>query len=262
MPASGSQERNLLISEYFARPRIWNLPCRIESDLLRRCFVETQSKRNRWTIFALSTLLLAGCSSSTPDTPGSAAKPGEKSGGLLSGLTSSTKPVVLPEGTPVRVTIETALSSDKSQAGDEFEATVAEAVVVDGKTVIPKGAKATGRVVEAQGSGRLKGTALLRLALRQVEVGGKNYDVKTGTVSLGGPGHTKRNAVMIGGGAGVGALIGGLAGGGKGAAIGAGVGAGAGTAGAAATGKKDVKVGAESRMTFKLSEALTVQVKN
>ena len=57
---------------------------------------------------------------------------------------------------------------------------------------------------------------------------------------------------VIGGTAAVGAFIGALAGGGKGAAIGAGAGAGAGTAGAAATGKKDVRLPAEAVVSFTL----------
>jgi hypothetical protein len=66
---------------------------------------------------------------------------------------------------------------------------------------------------------------------------------------------------MVGGGAGVGALIGGLAGGGKGAAIGAIAGAGAGTAGAAFTGNRDIVLPAESMLSFKLTEPLTLHSK-
>jgi len=47
-------------------------------------------------------------------------------------------------------------------------------------------------------------------------------------------------------------LIGGLTGGGKGAGIGAAVGAGAGTGAAAATGKKDVEIPAETLFQFSL----------
>jgi hypothetical protein len=56
-----------------------------------------------------------------------------------------------------------------------------------------------------------------------------NYDSE-GQVS--GRSSMRRNAIFIGGGAGVGAVIGGIAGGGRGAGIGAGVGAGLGVAGA------------------------------
>ena len=64
---------------------------------------------------------------------------------------------------------------------------------------------------------------------------------------------------MAGGGAGLGALIGGLAGGGKGAAIGALAGGGAGTAGAAFTGNKDIVLPAESALSFKLDQPLTLR---
>ena len=56
----------------------------------------------------------------------------------------------------------------------------------------------------------------------------------------------RQDAEKIGGGVALGAVIGALAGGGKGALIGAGAGAGAGTVGAAATGKRQVGVGAET----------------
>jgi len=55
--------------------------------------------------------------------------------------------------------------------------------------------------------------------------------------------------------------VGAATGGGKGALIGSAVGAGAGTAGAAATGKLDITIPAETRLSFKLTESVTVQVK-
>ena len=64
-----------------------------------------------------------------------------------------------------------------------------------------------------------------------------------------GKGHTKSNVTKIGGGAAAGALIGGL-GGGKGALIGTAVGAGAGTGVAAATGKQEAVIHAETAITF------------
>jgi hypothetical protein len=72
--------------------------------------------------------------------------------------------------------------------------------------------------------------------------------------------HNKRNAEFIGGDAG--ALIGGLAGGGKGALIGAAAGAGAGTGAAAYTGKQDVRLPAETRMSFRLTKPVTISVKS
>jgi hypothetical protein len=64
---------------------------------------------------------------------------------------------------------------------------------------------------------------------------------------------------MIGGGSAAGALIGGLAAGPKGMLIGSAIGAGAGTGTAFATGKKEVSVGAEHRLAFRLLQPLTTQ---
>jgi uncharacterized membrane protein len=77
--------------------------------------------------------------------------------------------------------------------------------------------------------------------------------VYSSRVSREGKSHTKSNVTKIGGGAAAGALIGGLAGGGKGAAIGTAAGAGAGTGVAAATGKEEVTIPAESVLTFSIT---------
>ena len=211
--------------------------------------------------FLAAALGLGGCSSSSPNTEQANGKEPEKSGGVLGNLLASSTPVVVPTGTAIHVTLDQSLASNQSRSGDEFAASVSAPVVVDGKTVIPKGARVRGRVVEARESGRLQHVAHLRLALRSVEVGGKSYDLETSSVSRTGGNHNQRNAALIGGGAGVGALIGGIAGGGKGALIGTAAGAGAGTATAAITGKKDITIPAETPLSFKLTQPVTMHVK-
>jgi hypothetical protein len=169
--------------------------------------------------------------------------------------------MTVPEDTPIHVTLDQAVASDKSRPGDHFEATVSEPVIIDGKTVIPQGAYAEGLVVDSQHSGRLMGRARLQLALESVAVNGQNYGVHTTSSWKSGGDHKKRNWAWIGGGAGGGALIGALAGGGKGALIGGPVGAGAGTTVALLTGKKDIHLRPETPLTFKLAEPLTIPVK-
>jgi hypothetical protein len=130
--------------------------------------------------------------------------------------------------------------------------------VVGEKVVIPAGSEVTGEVVDAEASGRFKGTGRLFMTLTEVEVDGDSYDVETSTTGRREGSKLKRNAIIIGGGTGLGALIGGLAGGGKGAAIGAGVGAGSGTGVAALTGQRDIRYPAETRLRFRLKEDLAV----
>ncbi len=206
-------------------------------------------------------LAYAGCSSSSPEATQAENKPAANSG-VLGGLFETEKPVSVPEGTALHVVLDQNLTSAKNRPGDVFEASVSAPVVVDGKTVIPKGARVRGRVVGAKESGRLHGVASLSLALRSVEVGGKSYNIETSSITRVGSNHNKRNIALIGGGAGAGALIGGLAGGGKGALIGSAVGAGAGTAGAAATGKKDIIIPAETPLNFRLRQSVTIPVKS
>jgi hypothetical protein len=169
------------------------------------------------------------------------------------------KPITVPAGTVITVRLGESLGSGTSQAGQSFSASVAEPVEVEGKTVIPAGAAATGTVVDAQPLGKFKGGARLQVRLDTVTINGHSVDVKTASVNRAIKGKGKRSAAMIGGGAGAGALIGALAGGGKGAAIGALAGGGAGTAGAAFTGNKNIVLPAESALSFKLTEAVEVK---
>jgi hypothetical protein len=176
-------------------------------------------------------------------------------------LRDRSDPVTLPERTAIHVTLDQALASNQNKPGDHFDATVSEPVVVDGKTVIPQGAHADGLVVDARQSGRLMGRARLQLALESVAVDGQNYDVRTGSHPRIGRDHKIRNLEWIGGGAAGGAVIGALAGGGTGALIGGPIGAGAGTTVALLTGKKDIKLRAETPLKFELAEPVTIKVK-
>lgn len=177
---------------------------------------------------------------------------------FLCACNSHPDPVTVPDQTPIHVTLNHALSSDENRPGDHFEATVAEPIVIGDKTAIPEGAQVEGLVVDAHQSGRLKGRAHLRLALESVAIDGKTYGLRTDTAGRVGGKHKNRNIGFIGGGAGGGALIGAVAAGGKGALIGGPVGAGAGTAVAFLTGKKDIRLPAETELTFRLAEPVTI----
>ena len=156
----------------------------------------------------------------------------------------------IPEGTQVEIRIIDNLSSETARQGDTFRGTLEQEIVVNGRTLYPRGSDVTGTVTRAHPSGRLSDPGELELMLNTISTGGRSYPINTQPWSIKGESHTKSNASKIGGGAALGAVIGAIAGGGKGAAIGAGVGAGAGTATAAATGKKDAKIESEALLTF------------
>jgi hypothetical protein len=164
------------------------------------------------------------------------------------------KQYTVPAGTSLVVRLEQTVSAKNSSVGDSFSGVLAQSVVVGGVTVIRSGAPVTGVVTASKGQGRFKGSGDLAIAIKRVG----DYAVSTTAYEAAAKGKGKRTAGFVGGGAGGGALIGGLAGGGKGALIGGLLGAGAGTAGAAFTGNKDITVPAESVVTFKLAEPITV----
>ncbi len=178
------------------------------------------------------------------------------------GIARRPDPVTVPPGTAIHVRLDQTLTSNRNNSGDEFEATVSEPIVLDNKTVIPQGAKVEGRVTDAKESGHLMGRARLTLALDSVEVNGTSYPLETNDTGRIGGNHKKRNLGIIGGGGAGGALIGAVAAGGKGALIGGPIGAGAGTAVAYFTGKKNIRLPAESPLTFRLAQPVTIPVKS
>lgn len=165
----------------------------------------------------------------------------------------------VPAGTAITVNLDQSVSSKTAHSGQTVAGSVAHDVAVDGKTVIPKGSRATLMVTTAQASGRLSTPAKLWLRLSSIDVHGQSYRVATNSAGRSMGSKAKRDTVAIGGGAAAGAIIGAIAGGGKGAAIGAGAGAGAGTIGAAATGKKEVEFPAETKLRFTTRSAITIQ---
>jgi len=167
-------------------------------------------------------------------------------------------PLVVPAGTSIIVRMGNTVNTKTANVGDNFTGTLAQSVTVNGEVAIPSGAGVSGTVTEAKSPGRFKGEGVLSVKLTSINVNGVPTDISSSTYTQNVKGKGKRTAVMAGGGTGAGALIGGLAGGGKGALIGGLVGAGAGTAGAAFTGNKELAIPAESVVTFKLGDSLTV----
>jgi len=168
-------------------------------------------------------------------------------------------PVVIPAGTTLTVRLGETVDAKTATVGQAFNGSLSRAVSVDGNEVVPAGSAVSGEVTDAKSLSKFKGEGRLAVRLTSINIKGTSYDLSTSTVSQVVKGKGKRNLIIGGGGAAVGALIGGLAGGGKGAGIGALAGAGAGTAGAAYTGNKDVAFPAETALSFKLKNSITLK---
>ena len=155
----------------------------------------------------------------------------------------------IPAGTHVTVRINNSLSSGTAHKEQAWSGTLTNDIVSRGKVVAHAGDPVKGKVTYVKRSGRLHEPGQLSLRLSSI----KGETVYSSRISRKGKSHTKSNVTKIGGGAAGGALIGGLIGGGKGAAIGAGAGAAGGTGVAAATGKEEAVIPAESVFTFTIS---------
>jgi len=218
--------------------------------------------RNQFTIrwLAIGILLgLGACSGSSPNssTSDDSSKSDEKKASEKLARPAA-KPIVIDSGTVLEVTLDQSVSSKTNNAGDHFDASLAAPVTAGDKVVLPVGTKVIGAVTLAHSAGRFKGNAALGLMLDSIIVNGKTYPIQATSVEHAGKGRGKRTAVGAGGGAVLGAIVGAVAGGGKGAAIGAAAGAGAGTAGAAFTGKRDIDFPAETRLSFKLTQPVSI----
>jgi hypothetical protein len=170
--------------------------------------------------------------------------------------------VTIATGTLLSVRLAETLSSDKVQAGETFTATLDRPLVVDGLVIAERGARAEGRVVEAQLAGRVKGVSSLSIQLVRVSASdGQRIDIQTDPFHKAGETTRGQDAAKVGVGAGLGAVIGAIAGGGKGAAIGTAVGGAAGAGTVVATRGKEAVLAVETRIDFRVSRPATVTEK-
>jgi hypothetical protein len=148
--------------------------------------------------------------------------------------------ISLPAGTTVKVKLENALTTFSSKSGDPFSGRVTEAVMLDGKPVIPVGASVQGRVTKASEPRRIAGKPTIAIFPETVVLpSGERYMLNATLVDTSlrngtdvndegqfkGKGHDGKDMVEIGMGTGGGMLVGGLIGGGKGVVIGGAIGA-------------------------------------
>jgi len=167
----------------------------------------------------------------------------------------------VPEGTTLAVRLTSEVGSDSSRVEDPVEATLTNAVVVDGTEVLPAGSVVRGRVSAVQPSGKVKGRASLALRFDSVSVAGRDERYPIGArVDLMAPGTKGKDAATIGIPAAGGAIIGAVIGGGKGAAIGAAIGGGAGAAVVLTTTGPEIRLPRGTALSLPLDRAVDVRV--
>jgi hypothetical protein len=166
--------------------------------------------------------------------------------------------LTLPAGTLINVRLTAGIDVDLAQAGMTVKGRVDDPVASGSTIVIPREAGATIQAVKVTQSGSFKGSDQISLKLNTITFGGRVYQVASEYAVVKSKGEGKRTARKVGGGAGLGAIVGGIAGGGQGAVVGGVVGAVAGTA-IAASGEEHLKLPAETRLQFKLTNTLKVE---
>jgi hypothetical protein len=87
----------------------------------------------------------------------------------------------VPAGTTVVIRLESSLSSLSAHAGDQFQAVLDEAIVVQGQPLVPGGTAITGKVLAARASER-QAAGYLRLALATVVLNGRAVEVHSSSL--------------------------------------------------------------------------------
>jgi hypothetical protein len=143
----------------------------------------SQVHRNLWLgLAAAAVLAAAGCSNTGTNEPVKTAKqihtakPAVAAKPAADKAPQPTTMVTVPKGTAISATVGQTLATDKNKVGDTFAASLATPIEVEGKTVIPKGAKVTGRVVKVKKNE-------LKVTLASVVIHGKSYDLETNSVA-------------------------------------------------------------------------------
>ncbi|HEY7499914.1 MAG TPA: hypothetical protein VH740_15450 [Vicinamibacterales bacterium] len=170
--------------------------------------------------------------------------------------------ITIPAGTVLRLRVTRGFGSDISRVEDPVSATLANSVIVGGRTALRAGSVATGYVSEATRPGKVKGRGRVAVRFTRIKLASESetYDMSTRSWVAVAPATKKKDALTIGIPAAGGAAIGALVDGKKGAGIGAAVGGGAGTAAVLTTRGKDVRIGRGALLTVRLTSPLTVRV--
>ena len=202
-------------------------------------------------------VLVAGCAG-VDHAQDASTQPGTTAGRPASG-TAQAHMVGIPAGTELTLALDSALSSETSQAGDTFSATVIEPIVVENREVIAAGSTIEGRVTEATPAKRGAGEAKLGLSFSTLRLAsGFRTDI-VGSFQEVSASKKGRNAAVIGGSAAGGALLGRILGKDtRSTVIGAIIGGGIGTAVLVGKEREQASLPADTPFGIRLEQAIEV----
>jgi hypothetical protein len=146
----------------------------------------SQVYRQLWLgAVAAGFITVAGCSNQAANeaanppknAPTATAKKADtaKPAAVTAKATQEPQLVTVPKGMAITATVGQTLATDKNKPGDSFAARLSAPLQVDGKTVIPKGARLTGHVVTVK-------KHELKVTLASVTLHGKSYDLETNSI--------------------------------------------------------------------------------
>ena len=136
----------------------------------------------------------------------------------------------IPEGTPITIRLQDAVSSTSSKAGDGFGGTLDDPIVIEGQELVSRGTSVTGKVLASKASGGMHNPGYLRIALVSIKANGQPVPIETSSLFVKGGSHGRRHLTAI-----------------RDAGM-------AGTNDDASN--KEVTYGGESRLTFRLAQAV------
>jgi hypothetical protein len=182
--------------------------------------------------------------------------------------------IAIPAGTVVNCRLLQTLSTKLNYQGDPFTATVTEAVVVNGRQVIPVGAIIEGHIVRMQRPGRIKGVGEMRLSAEKITfTNGRSMDVSAVLLNaygaegarvvgeegrIKGPNSRKADMKEIGAGMGAGGVVGTIFGGLHGTVVGATVGGMVGLADRLRRRGVDLTLPSGTQLNYQLTRELVV----
>lgn len=168
-------------------------------------------------------------------------------------------PITLPAGAWLSVRLNQGLSTKRNLPGDSFTASLAQPLVAEGIVLARRGQMVSGRVVEVQRAGRVKGTSRLGIELTEISlIDGQQLAVRTQLVETRAGSSNGRDTAAVAGTTATGAAIGAAAAGASGAGLGAIAGAGASIIGVLATRGRDTEIFPEESLAFRTVAPLTV----